>query len=124
MREGLFMSKKQTDGMEWNNLPKFLSVLLLLLGFLLPAVLSPDDLLSQNRLKGDLVVHYPVIIREEEPGRGHNGFFTENDTTFIVYHAYTRSAEGAPLLNIRPLFIDDERWPTLNSPESLFRRER
>lgn len=58
----------------------------------------------------------------EEPGRGHNGFFTENDTTFILYHAYTRSADGAPLLNTRPLFIDDEGWPTLDSSKALFRR--
>lgn len=61
---------------------------------------------------------------EEEPGRGHNGFFTENDTTFIVYHAYTKSADGAPLLNIRPLFVNDEDgWPTLDTiPGSLFER--
>lgn len=50
----------------------------------------------------------------DEPGRGHNGFFTENDTTFIVYHAYTRTAEGKPLLNIRPVYLDENLWPTLD----------
>jgi len=55
----------------------------------------------------------------EEPGKGHNGFFTERDTTFIVYHAYTRSAEGAPLLNIKPMYIDEEGWPTLDSSKKI-----
>jgi arabinan endo-1,5-alpha-L-arabinosidase len=59
----------------------------------------------------------------EEPGRGHNGFFTENDTTYIVYHAYTRSANGASLLNIRPLYIDKDGWLSVE-PEGnmLFKR--
>jgi arabinan endo-1,5-alpha-L-arabinosidase len=55
----------------------------------------------------------------EEPGRGHNGFFTEHDTTFIVYHAYTRSANGAPLLNIKPLYIDEDGWPTMDSTKRI-----
>jgi len=58
-----------------------------------------------------------------EPGRGHNGFFTEGDTTFIVYHAYTRAANGASLLNIKPLYIDKDGWPSLNTKDELFRRE-
>lgn len=57
----------------------------------------------------------------DEPGRGHNGFFAEGDTTFIVYHAYTRSANGASLLNIKPLYMDADGWPTLNSADALFR---
>jgi arabinan endo-1,5-alpha-L-arabinosidase len=57
-----------------------------------------------------------------EPGRGHNGFFTEHDTTFIVYHAYTGSANGAPLLNIRPMYMDEEDWPTLDPTKKLFKR--
>ena len=58
-----------------------------------------------------------------EPGRGHNGFFTEGDTTFIVYHAYTRAANGASLLNIKPLFIDQDGWPSLNKKDKLFMRK-
>jgi arabinan endo-1,5-alpha-L-arabinosidase len=54
----------------------------------------------------------------EEPGRGHNGIFTERDTTYIVYHAYTRSADGASLLNIKPLYVDDQGWPTLEPGKS------
>lgn len=56
---------------------------------------------------------------ESEPGRGHNGFFTENDTTFIVYHAYTKSAEGASLLNIRPVYMDEEDWPSLDNTKKI-----
>lgn len=58
-----------------------------------------------------------------EPGRGHNGFFTEGDSTFIVYHAYTRAANGQSLLNIKPLYIDEDNWPTLNATKKLFRRK-
>ncbi|MGB3005053.1 MAG: arabinan endo-1,5-alpha-L-arabinosidase [Chitinophagaceae bacterium] len=58
-----------------------------------------------------------------EPGRGHNGFFTEHDTTFIVYHAYTRSQKGASLLNIKPLYMDEDGWPTLDATKKIFRRE-
>lgn len=57
------------------------------------------------------------------PGKGHNGFFTEHDTTFIVYHAYTRAANGASLLNIKPMYIDKEGWPTIENTGKLFRRE-
>lgn len=66
--------------------------------------------------------HYSLFLAGdyEEPGRGHNGFFTANDTTFIIYHAYTRSAEGAPLMNIKPLFIDEDNWPTLDTTGVLF----
>ncbi len=58
-----------------------------------------------------------------EAGRGHNGFFTEHDTTFIVYHAYTRSQKGASLLNIKTLYVDEDGWPTMDSTKKLFRRE-
>jgi len=57
------------------------------------------------------------------PGKGHNGFFTEHDTTFIVYHAYTRAANGAPLLNIKPLYVDSEGWPSIENTGVLFKRE-
>jgi len=58
-----------------------------------------------------------------EHGRGHNGFFTEHDTTFIAYHAYTHSAGGASLLNIRPMYIDKDGWPTPDTTQQLFKRE-
>ena len=60
----------------------------------------------------------------DEPGRGHNGFFTEGGVTYIVYHAYTRSADGASLLNIKPVYIDADGWPSMESAGNyLFKRE-
>jgi arabinan endo-1,5-alpha-L-arabinosidase len=56
----------------------------------------------------------------EEPGRGHNGFITDRDTTFMVYHAYTRSANGASLLNIKPMFWGSDGWPTLERTNDVF----
>lgn len=66
--------------------------------------------------------HYSVFLAGDydEPGRGHNGFFMENDTVYIVYHAYTRTAEGASLLNIRPVFMDGQGWPTMDTKGVLF----
>jgi len=68
---------------------------------------------------------YSVFLAGDsaEHGRGHNGFFTEHDTTFIVYHAYTHSAGGASLLNIRPMYIDKDGWPTPDKTQQLFKRE-
>ncbi|HEX8326507.1 MAG TPA: arabinan endo-1,5-alpha-L-arabinosidase [Hymenobacter sp.] len=59
---------------------------------------------------------YTVLLagNEAEPGRGHNGFYTEGDSTFIVYHAYTRAAEGASQLRIQPVYVDKEGWPSLD----------
>jgi arabinan endo-1,5-alpha-L-arabinosidase len=67
---------------------------------------------------------YSVFLAGDSsaPGKGHNGFFTEGDTTFIVYHAYTRAANGASLLNIKPLYMDDQDWPAMQPTNKLFRR--
>lgn len=59
-----------------------------------------------------------------EPGRGHNGIFAEGDTTFMVYHAYTRSAKGTSLLNIKPMFLTKDDWPTLNQESKLFKMDK
>jgi arabinan endo-1,5-alpha-L-arabinosidase len=69
--------------------------------------------------------NYSLLLAGDstEPGRGHNGFFTEHDTTFIVYHAYTRAAKGASLLNIKPLFVDKDGWPAMENTGKLFRRK-
>jgi arabinan endo-1,5-alpha-L-arabinosidase len=66
--------------------------------------------------------HYTVFLAGDynEPGRGHNGFFTERDTTFIVYHAYTRSANGASLLNIKPVYVGKDGWPTMEPTGIIF----
>ena len=56
----------------------------------------------------------------DEPGRGHNGFFAQGDTTYIVYHAYTRAFGGNSLLNIKPLYMDKDGWPSLDPKDKLF----
>lgn len=68
---------------------------------------------------------YSVFLAGDsaEPGRGHNVFFTEHDTTFIVYHAYTRSANGASLLNIKPMYLNEAGWPTINTTNTLFKKD-
>ena len=88
---------------------------------------QPDTL---NPLKGDRRTHDPVMIKQAGTyyvfqtgfGIGVKTFFTEHDTTLIVYHAYTRAANGMSLLNIKPMYIDEEGWPTLDSSKKLFRR--
>jgi arabinan endo-1,5-alpha-L-arabinosidase len=69
--------------------------------------------------------NYTVFLAGDStaPGKGHNGFFTEGDTTFLVYHAYTRAANGQSLLNIKPLYIDKQGWPSLDAKDKLFRRK-
>lgn len=59
--------------------------------------------------------HFSMFLQGdyEEPGRGHNGFFTENGITYIAYHAYTRAFDGAPILNIKPVYVDEDGWPTM-----------
>lgn len=48
---------------------------------------------------------------EVRKGPGHNGIFTDNDTTFCVNHYYDATANGASRLQIRPLYWDTE-WPS------------
>lgn len=59
-----------------------------------------------------------------EPGRGHNGFYTEGDTTYILYHAYNREADGASLLRISPLYVGADGWPSVRNTGALFRRAK
>jgi len=44
-------------------------------------------------------------------GPGHNGIFQENDTDWIVYHAYDALEVGVPKLRIEALTWDAEAWP-------------
>lgn len=69
--------------------------------------------------------NYTVFLAGDStaPGKGHNGFLTDGDTTFIVYHAYTRAAGGAALLNCKILYMDEEDWPTLDNSKAIFRRK-
>lgn len=68
---------------------------------------------------------YTVFLAgdDSEPGRGHNGFFAEGDQTFIVYHAYSKSQEGKSLLNIKPLYITEDGWPTIEVTKNIFKMD-
>lgn len=47
-------------------------------------------------------------------GPGHNGIFMENDTVFLVNHAYDAQRNGASTLWIRALYWTTVGWPTLD----------
>lgn len=47
-------------------------------------------------------------------GPGHNGIFMENDTVFLVNHAYDAQRDGASTLWIRTLYWTSDGWPTLD----------
>ncbi|MDA3880342.1 MAG: arabinan endo-1,5-alpha-L-arabinosidase [Prolixibacteraceae bacterium] len=66
---------------------------------------------------------YSIFLEGDtsEPGRGHNGVFAEGDSTFVVFHAYTRSQNGQSLLNIKPLYITADEWPSINITKKLFK---
>lgn len=55
-----------------------------------------------------------------EPGRGHNGIFSEGDTTYLVYHAYTKAFNYNSVLNIKPLYMGDDGWPTIEPTKTKF----
>ncbi len=65
---------------------------------------------------------YSVLLAgdETEPGRGHNGIFSEGDTTYLVYHAYTKAFNYHSLLNIKPLYMGADGWPTLEPTKNKF----
>ncbi|MCX7725382.1 MAG: arabinan endo-1,5-alpha-L-arabinosidase [Chitinispirillaceae bacterium] len=48
-------------------------------------------------------------------GPGHNAIFVENDTFFLVNHAYDARDNGTAKLMIRPLYWDKDGWPSLDS---------
>ena len=55
-----------------------------------------------------------------EPGRGHNGIFSEGDTTYLVYHAYTKAFNYNSVLNIKPLYMGADGWPTIEPSATKF----
>jgi arabinan endo-1,5-alpha-L-arabinosidase len=48
-------------------------------------------------------------------GPGHNGLYVEDDTYWMVYHAYDAREIGIPKLRIESLGWDTEGWPYLPS---------
>ena len=82
-----------------------------------------DVVLQNDALMGVQNVHYAVHTSSYNALQGLKAVLnTEGDSTFIVYHAYTRAANGASLLNIKPLFMDNNEWPILVNTGKLFRR--
>lgn len=56
---------------------------------------------------------------ERWKGPGHNGIFMENDTVFLVNHAYDAQRNGASTLWIRTLYWTPAGWPTLDKSAGL-----
>lgn len=50
-------------------------------------------------------------------GAGHNAILVEDDTWYLVFHAYDAQAAGTPTLRIEKLMWDDEGWPV--SPSAM-----
>ena len=48
-------------------------------------------------------------------GPGHNGIFVEDDTYWMVYHAYDSNQIGIPKLRVESIGWDSEGWPVLSS---------
>jgi arabinan endo-1,5-alpha-L-arabinosidase len=45
-------------------------------------------------------------------GPGHNGIFIERDTVFCVNHFYDATHSGAATMQIRPIYWDENNWPS------------
>ena len=61
---------------------------------------------------GSILLRADLEEKERFRGPGHVGAFTDTDgTTYLVYHAYDREANGAPTLRIAPLTWDAYGWP-------------
>lgn len=65
---------------------------------------SFTNLLSRDYAADGSVLH---------AGMGCSGFFWDNDTLFMSYHAYT-APSGAALLNIKPVYLDAQGWLTMD----------
>jgi len=61
-------------------------------------------------LKGH-IWEYDQVFNIISTGKGHNVFFTEEDTPFIIYHAYAGPIPGASVLNIKPVYMDADGVP-------------
>jgi arabinan endo-1,5-alpha-L-arabinosidase len=42
----------------------------------------------------------------------------------MVYHAYSKSQNGKSLLNIKPLYLTDDLWPSITPTKTLFKIEQ
>jgi len=61
---------------------------------------------------GSILVRADLQEQQRYRGPGHAGAFTDKDgTTYLVYHAYDKQADGKPMLRIAPLRWDAQGWP-------------
>jgi arabinan endo-1,5-alpha-L-arabinosidase len=61
---------------------------------------------------GSILVRADLQEQQRFRGPGHAGAFTDKDgTTYLVYHAYDKQADGKPTLRIAPLRWEAEGWP-------------
>ncbi len=61
---------------------------------------------------GSILLRADLQEQQRFRGPGHAGAFTDKDgTTYLVYHAYDKQADGKPTLRIAPMRWDAEGWP-------------
>ncbi|VWX51472.1 arabinan endo-1,5-alpha-L-arabinosidase [Novosphingobium sp. 9U] len=61
---------------------------------------------------GSILLRADLQEQQRFRGPGHAGAFTDKDgTTYLVYHAYDKQADGKPTLRIAPLRWDAQGWP-------------
>ena len=62
--------------------------------------------------RGTIFLRADLEEQQRFRGPGHAGAFTDKDgTTYVVYHAYDKQANGAPTLRIAPIRWDADGWP-------------
>ncbi|KMS50522.1 arabinan endo-1,5-alpha-L-arabinosidase [Novosphingobium barchaimii LL02] len=70
---------------------------------------------GSEMMQGGGTIFLRADLQEQQRfrGPGHAGAFTDSDgTTYVVYHAYDKQADGAPKLRIAPIRWDADGWPT------------
>ncbi len=61
---------------------------------------------------GTILLRADLQEKQRYRGPGHAGAFTDKDgTTWLVWHAYDREANGAPVLRVARLRWDADGWP-------------
>ncbi|WP_404477738.1 arabinan endo-1,5-alpha-L-arabinosidase [Novosphingobium sp. BL-52-GroH] len=69
---------------------------------------------GSDMMQGGGTIFLRADLQEQQRfrGPGHAGAFTDRDgTTYVVYHAYDKQADGAPKLRIAPVRWDADGWP-------------
>lgn len=69
---------------------------------------------GSDMMQGGGTIFLRADLQEQQRfrGPGHAGAFTDKDgTTYVVYHAYDKQANGAPTLRIAPIRWAADGWP-------------